>query len=131
MHTVGLPGEKAGLSQENPTLARLPKAEGYVTGQFGKNHLGDLNEFLPTSLGFDEYWGWWYHLNAMEYTSDPDWPDYAQPNALYGPRKIVHSYATAEDQGVKVFPYSKNRNSKGMRSPPYKVRMILKPLLRK
>jgi len=94
MHTVGLPGEKAGLHPDDPTIASLLKKMGYITGQFGKNHLGDLNEFLPTNRGFDEYWGWLYHLNAMEYTSDPDWPNDQSFNDQYGPRNIIRSYAT-------------------------------------
>ena len=74
MHTVGLPGSPAGLNADTPTLPELLKTFGYATGQFGKNHLGDRDEVLPTMNGFDEYWGWLYHLNAMEYTEDPDWP---------------------------------------------------------
>ncbi|MFA0709461.1 sulfatase-like hydrolase/transferase, partial [Vibrio sp. 10N.222.48.A3] len=74
MHSVGLPGGPVGLSADTPTLPEILKTMGYVTGQFGKNHLGDRDEFLPTMHGFDEYWGWLYHLNAMEYTEDPDWP---------------------------------------------------------
>ncbi len=95
MHTVGLPGDPdKGLSDEDPTLANMLKALGYTTGQFGKNHLGDLNKFLPTVKGFDEYWGWLYHLNAMEYTSDPDWPKDPEFGAVFGPRNIIHAYAT-------------------------------------
>ena len=98
MHTVGLPGEKKGLHPDDPTIAKLLKGMGYVTGQFGKNHLGDLNEYLPTNRGFDEYWGWLYHLNAMEYTVDPDWPGDEAFNNQYAPRNIIHAYATAKDQ---------------------------------
>jgi len=101
MHTVGLPGEKKGLHPSDPTIANLLKGLGYRTGQFGKNHLGDLNEFLPTNRGFDEYWGWLYHLNAMEYTADPDWPKDPAFNAAFGPRNIIHSYATKKDQKKK------------------------------
>jgi arylsulfatase len=93
MHTVGLPGGPIGLNDKDPTLANILKKLGYTTGQFGKNHLGDLNKFLPTAKGFDEYWGWLYHLNAMEYTSDPDWPKDAEFAAAYGPRNVIHSYA--------------------------------------
>jgi arylsulfatase A-like enzyme len=95
MHTVGLPGEKKGLHKDDPTIPGLLKKMGYTTGQFGKNHLGDLNQVLPTNRGFDEYWGWLYHLNAMEYTTDPDWPRDKAFNDQYGPRNIIHSYATA------------------------------------
>lgn len=94
MHTVGLPGDPIGLSEDTPTLATLLKKEGYTTGQFGKNHLGDRNEFLPTAHGFDEFWGWLYHLNAMEYTEDPDWPASEDFNKRFGPRNVLHSWAT-------------------------------------
>ncbi|PYG25550.1 arylsulfatase [Pelagimonas varians] len=97
MHTVGLPGDPTkGLDANDPTLANMLKSLGYTTGQFGKNHLGDMNKFLPTVKGFDEYWGWLYHLNAMEYTSDPDWPKDQQFNDTFGPRNIIHAYATQE-----------------------------------
>ncbi|AEI94049.1 arylsulfatase [Roseobacter litoralis] len=96
MHTVGLPGDPVGLSDEDPTIADMLKSLGYSTGQFGKNHLGDQNQFLPTTKGFDEYWGWLYHLNAMEYASDPDWPDDPEFEAEFGPRNIIHSYAIDE-----------------------------------
>ncbi len=95
MHTVGLPGDpEKGLNEKDPTLANILKSLGYTTGQFGKNHLGDMNKFLPTVKGFDEYWGWLYHLNAMEYTSDPDWPKDQKFNDTFGPRNIIHAYAT-------------------------------------
>ncbi|MGX9350237.1 arylsulfatase [Shimia sp. W99] len=97
MHTVGLPGDPIGLTPEDPTIANLLKSMGYTTGQFGKNHLGDQNRFLPTNKGFDEYWGWLYHLNAMEYTSDPDWPDDPEFAAQFGPRNIIHAWATEEE----------------------------------
>lgn len=97
MHTVGLPGDPVGLHPDDPTLPMLLKSMGYTTGQFGKNHLGDLNQFLPTAKGFDEYWGWLYHLNAMEYTSDPDWPDDPEFEATFGPRNIIHAFATEEE----------------------------------
>ncbi|TDL89006.1 arylsulfatase [Meridianimarinicoccus aquatilis] len=96
MHTVGLPGDPVGLSDEDPTVADLFKLLGYTTGQFGKNHLGDRNAFLPTTKGFDEFWGWLYHLNAMEYTIDPDWPDDEAFNARFGPRNVIHAFATDE-----------------------------------
>lgn len=97
MHTVGLPGDPIGLHPDDPTLPMFLKKLGYTTGQFGKNHLGDLNEFLPTTKGFDEYWGWLYHLNAMEYTSDPDWPNDPEFENQFGPRNIIHAYATDVD----------------------------------
>ena len=76
---VGLPGAKLGLRKEDPTIAELVKPLGYATGQFGKNHVGDRNEFLPTVHGFDEFYGNLYHLNAEE---EPELPDY--PKALGG-----------------------------------------------
>ena len=77
------------------TLATVLKSLGYATGQFGKNHLGDLNKYLPTVHGFDEFFGYLYHLDAM---SDPYWFDYPQDWIdKYGPRNLVHSYATDAD----------------------------------
>ena len=71
---VGLPGAKEGLYKEDPTIAELLKPHGYMTGQFGKNHLGDLDEHLPSNHGFDEFFGNLYHLNAEEEPEDPDYP---------------------------------------------------------
>ncbi len=71
---VGMPGSPMGLSAEDPTIAELLKPLGYTTGQFGKNHLGDRNEFLPTLHGFDEFYGNLYHLNAEEEPEHPDYP---------------------------------------------------------
>ena len=95
MHTVGLPGDPIGLSPDTPTLPELLKELGYRTGQFGKNHLGDRDEFLPTMHGFDEFWGWLYHLNAMEYTSDPEFPK-GEEAAQFAPRNVVHCWSTGE-----------------------------------
>ena len=91
MTTVGQAGSPIGLPAEAITIATVLKSMGYATGQFGKNHLGDLNEFLPTVHGFDEFFGYLYHLDAME---DPAHPDYPQ-NLLnvVGPRNMVHSWA--------------------------------------
>ena len=71
---VGLPGAPEGLHAQDPTIANLLKAQGYATGQFGKNHLGDRNEFIPTVHGFDEFFGNFYHLNAEEEPENPDYP---------------------------------------------------------
>src|SRR5580704_19427807 len=89
MTTVGQAGAKTGLPAEASTIATALKVQGYATGQFGKNHLGDRNEFLPTVHGFDEFFGYLYHLDAME---DPFHPNYPQ-NLLnvVGPRNLVHS----------------------------------------
>lgn len=95
MTTVGQAGAKIGLPAEAATLASALKEQGYATGQFGKNHLGDLNEFLPTVHGFDEFFGYLYHLDAME---DPAHPGYPQELLdKVGPRNMVHSWATDTD----------------------------------
>src|SRR3974377_362074 len=88
MTTVGQAGASVGLPAEAVTIATVLKSMGYATGQFGKNHLGDKNEFLPTVHGFDEFFGYLYHLDAME---DPAHPNYPQ-NLLnvVGPRNMVH-----------------------------------------
>ena len=90
---VGLPGAPEGMRKEDPTIATLLKAQGYMTGQFGKNHLGDRDEMLPTAHGFDEFFGNLYHLNAEE---EPENPDYFKNPALrkqFGPRGVIHSFA--------------------------------------
>ena len=104
---VGLPGAKLGLRKEDPTIAEMLKPMGYATGQFGKNHLGDLDEMLPSNHGFDEFLGNLYHLNAEE---EPELPDYPKDPAFrkkYGPRGVVHSFADGriEDTG----PLTKKR----------------------
>jgi len=93
--TVGQAGADVGMPDQAVTLATVLKAQGYETGQFGKNHLGDLNKYLPTLHGFDEFFGYLYHLDAM---SDPYWYDYPQDWIdKYGPRDLVHTYATDTD----------------------------------
>ncbi len=92
---VGLPGAKEGLSAKDPTLAELLKPYGYECGQFGKNHLGDRNDMLPTVHGFDEFFGNLYHLNAEEEPENPDYPKNPQFKAVFGPRGVLHCYATA------------------------------------
>jgi arylsulfatase A-like enzyme len=94
---VGLPGAKEGLSDKDPTLAELLKPQGYATGQFGKNHLGDRNEFLPTVHGFDEFFGNLYHLNAEEEPENPDYPKSPQFKEKFGPRGVMHSVASDKD----------------------------------
>ena len=95
MTSVGQAGAKIGMPSEAVTIATALKEEGYATGQFGKNHLGDLNEFLPTVHGFDEFFGYLYHLDAME---DPAHPAYPQELLnVVGPRNMVHSWATDTD----------------------------------
>jgi arylsulfatase A-like enzyme len=97
---VGVPGSDVGLQAEDPTIAELLKPLGYATGQFGKNHLGDLNKYLPTVHGFDEFFGNLYHLNAEEEPELPDWPApdrYPRFNERFRPRGVIHSWATEED----------------------------------
>ncbi|MFD5123067.1 arylsulfatase [Streptomyces sp. NPDC058385] len=93
---VGLPGAQLGMQAQDPTIARVLKEQGYATGQFGKNHLGDRDEHLPTLHGFDEFFGNLYHLNAEEepeerdYPSDEEYPDFREN---YGPRGVLHTWA--------------------------------------
>jgi arylsulfatase len=96
---VGMPGAPIGLRDTDPTIARALRANGYATGQFGKNHLGDRDEFLPTMHGFDEFFGNLYHLNAEEepeqrdYPSESDFPNFRQ---RFGPRGVIHSWANPD-----------------------------------
>ena len=90
---VGLPGAKEGLMKEDPTIAELLKPMGYETGQFGKNHLGDLDEHLPSNHGFDEFFGNLYHLNAEEEPENPDYPKNPEFKKKFGPRGVIHSFA--------------------------------------
>jgi arylsulfatase A-like enzyme len=108
---VGMPGATVGLQKEDPTIAEMLKPLGYATGQFGKNHLGDRDEFLPTVHGFDEFFGNLYHLNAEE---EPELPDYPKDPAFkkkFGPRGVLHCKSdgkggqTIEDTG----PLTKKR----------------------
>ncbi len=96
---VGMPGADLGLQAEDPTIAELLKPLGYVTGQFGKNHLGDQDKFLPTMHGFDEFFGNLYHLNAEEEPEDPDYPKDPAFKARFGPRGVIHSWATTGEDG--------------------------------
>jgi arylsulfatase len=91
---VGLPGAPEGLSDKDPTIANLLKGQGYATGQFGKNHLGDRNEFIPTVHGFDEFFGNFYHLNAEQEPENPDYPKDPKFKEKFGPRGVFHCYAT-------------------------------------
>ncbi|HKE48620.1 MAG TPA: arylsulfatase, partial [Rhodanobacteraceae bacterium] len=97
---VGLPGATLGLRKEDPTIAEMMKPLGYATGQFGKNHLGDRNEFLPTVHGFDEFYGNLYHLNAEE---EPELPDYPKDPAFrtkFGPRGVLDCKASDKDDAT-------------------------------
>jgi len=90
---VGLPGAPEGMRAEDPTIATLLRARGYRTGQFGKNHLGDRDEMLPTAHGFDEFYGNLYHLNAEEEPEHPDYPKDPTFREKFGPRGVIHSFA--------------------------------------
>jgi len=94
---VGMPGAKLGLSFEDPTVAQFLKNFGYATGQFGKNHLGDRNEHLPTVHGFDEFFGNLYHLNAEEEPENPDYPKDPNFRKKFGPRGVLKCRATDTD----------------------------------
>ncbi len=94
---VGLPGADVGLHAEDMTVAEALKPLGYATGQFGKNHLGDRNEFLPTVHGFDEFFGNLYHLNAEEEPQNPDYPKDPRFRAKFGPRGVLKAKATNVD----------------------------------
>lgn len=98
---VGLPGSKEGLSEKDPTLAELLKNHGYMTAQYGKNHLGDLDEMLPTNHGFDEFMGNLYHLNAEEEPENEDYPKNPEFKKKFGPRGVIKSTADGniEDTG--------------------------------
>ncbi len=103
MSKVGIPGADVGLQAEDPTIAELLKPLGYATGQFGKNHLGDLNKYLPTVHGFDEFFGNLYHLNAEEEPELPDYPKEAQFPRLFAanhPRGVIRSFATDTDDAT-------------------------------
>lgn len=90
---VGMPGADIGIRPEDPTIAELLKPHGYMTGQFGKNHFGDKDEFLPTNHGFDEFFGNLYHLNAEEEPEDRDYPKDPDFKKRFGPRGVIHSFA--------------------------------------
>src|SRR5512147_2608364 len=100
--TVGQAGADVGIPAQACTLATALKAQGYATGQFGKNHLGDLNKYLPTLHGFDEFFGYLYHLDAM---SDPYWYSFPNDQAYrdkYGPRHVLHCWATDQDDATEM-----------------------------
>ncbi|MDM0079694.1 arylsulfatase [Variovorax sp. J31P179] len=103
---VGMPGAAVGLQKEDPTIAEMLKPHGYACGQFGKNHLGDKDEYLPTMHGFDEFFGNLYHLNAEEEPEDPDYPKDPAFKKRFGPRGVLHCLAdgkggqTIEDTGA-------------------------------
>ncbi|MEN8692852.1 MAG: sulfatase-like hydrolase/transferase [Desulfobacterales bacterium] len=104
---VGMPGAKQGMMVEDPTIAGLLKDQGYVTGQFGKNHLGDRDEHLPTNHGFDEFFGNLYHLNAEEEPENEDYPKNPEFRKRFGPRGVIKS--TADGKIEDTGPLTKKR----------------------
>ena len=111
---VGIPGAPIGMSEKLVTIAACLKNQGYATGQFGKNHLGDLNHMLPTNHGFDEFFGNLYHLNAEEEPEMEDYPnekDFPNFRNKFGPRGVMHSWATDKDDPTmsRVGAKSENR----------------------
>src|SRR6516164_2070588 len=102
MTTIGIPGSTRGIQKSDPTLAEVLKTQGYATGQFGKNHLGDRNEFLPTVHGFDKWFGNLYHLNAEEEPEELDYPGQKNPayKEKFGPRGVLHAWATNVDDST-------------------------------
>jgi arylsulfatase len=111
---VGMPGALTGLQKEDPTIAELLKGQGYATGQFGKNHLGDRDEYLPTAHGFDEFFGNLYHLNAEEEPELRDYPpaaDFPDFRKNFGPRGVLHSWANPDgtQKIVNTGPLTKKR----------------------
>ena len=107
---VGMPGVDIGLQAEDVTIAELLKPLGYATGQFGKNHLGDLNKYLPTVHGFDEFFGNLYHLNAEEEPESPNWPpaeDFPNFTARFAPRGVIRSFATDTDDDTEQPRYGR------------------------
>ena len=104
---VGLPGADVGLHAEDPTIAEILKNLGYATGQFGKNHLGDKDEFLPSNHGFDEFFGNLYHLNAEEEPENPDYPKNPEFKKRFGPRGVLK--ATADGKIEDTGPLTRKR----------------------
>src|ERR1700722_13461510 len=104
---IGFPGSDIGIKKEDPTIAELLKPLGYACGQFGKNHLGDRDEMLPTNHGFDEFFGNLYHINAQEEPENPDYPKNPEFAKKFGPRGVIHRYKDGkiEDTG----PLTKKR----------------------
>ena len=113
---VGLPGAPEGMKKEDPTIATLLKPLGYVTGQFGKNHLGDRDEMMPTANGFHEFFGNLYHLNAEEEPENADYPKDPEFKKKFGPRGVIHSWAMPdgpEDRGHR--PVDEEAHGNGRR----------------
>ena len=108
---VGLPGADIGLRAEDMSVAEALKSLGYATGQFGKNHLGDRNEFLPTVHGFDEFFGNLYHLNAEEEPQNPDYPKDPNFRTKFGPRGVLKTKASDKDDPTVDPAYGTRRQA--------------------
>src|SRR5712672_3793106 len=126
---VGLPAAKEGLSEKDPTIAELLKPQGYATGQFGKNHLGDRNEFLPTVHGFDEFFGNLYHLNAEDEPENPDYPKSPSFRAQFGPRGVMKCVAAPTDTPGDD-PRSARGASRSARTQGHSPKNVWKPSTR-
>src|SRR3954462_2487258 len=121
---VGMPGADIGLRAEDPTIAELLKPLGYATGQFGKNHFGDKDEFLPTAHGFDEFFGNLYHLNAEEEPENPDYPKDPAFRKKFGPRGVLHCWATANEDATVDPTYGKVGRQKIENTGPLSVKRM-------
>jgi arylsulfatase len=121
---VGLPGADIGLQPQDPSVGDFMKNFGYATAQFGKNHLGDLNKFLPTVHGFDEFFGNLYHLNAEEEPENPDYPKDPRFRQKFGPRGVMHCYATDTDDAVVDPTYGKVGKQKIENTGPLTVKRM-------
>ena len=122
---VGLPGADIGLSRKDPSVAEVLKPLGYATGQFGKNHLGDKDEFLPTNHGFDEFFGNLYHLNAEEEPENPDYPKDPEFRKRFGPRGVIHSVRRRQDRGHR--PAHAQAHGDGGRGVPERGARLHRP----
>ncbi|HTS44481.1 MAG TPA: arylsulfatase [Puia sp.] len=121
---VGLPGATLGLGPLDPSIGDVMKSLGYATGQFGKNHLGDRNEHLPTMHGFDEFFGNLYHLNAEEEPENPDYPKDPKFRAKFGPRGVLHCWATATEDATVDPSYGKVGKQKIENTGPLNVKRM-------
>jgi len=111
MLTIGMPGDKQGIQAKDPTIAELLKPLGYNTGQFGKNHLGDRNEFLPTVHGFDEFYGNLYHLNAEEEPETYFYPKNPDFHKKFGPRGVLRCSPPARRTTPKIRDSARSERS--------------------
>ena len=107
---VGIPAAPIGMSEKIVTIAAVLKEQGYATGQFGKNHLGDLNSMLPTNHGFDEFFGNLYHLNAEEEPEMYNYPKDPKFHETFGPRGVIHSWATDKDDKTDMSAGARSAN---------------------